>query len=82
MAGRLHDHVLIEAEKVAQREQLLLGRIAGRVFALGRVGKRRFRAEHMAMRIDRTRRWLVFRLRRIGMKRDVAGAHGHGMVSF
>ena len=39
VAGRLHDHVLVEAEEIAQREQLLLGRVAGRVFALRRVGK-------------------------------------------
>jgi hypothetical protein len=39
MAARLHDHALVEAEKVAQREELLLWRVAGRVFALGRIGE-------------------------------------------
>ena len=37
VAGRLHDHVAREAEKIAQRAQLFLRRVAGRVFALGRV---------------------------------------------
>ncbi len=79
VAGRLHDHVLVEPEEIAQREQLFLGRVAGRVFALGRVGKFRLRAEHVAVRIDRARRRPVFRLRRVGMERDVACAHRHGV---
>src|SRR5262249_26673212 len=78
VAGRLHDHVLVEAEKVAQREQLFLGRVTGRVFALGRVGKFAFRPEHVAVRIDGARWRDVLRLRRIGMKRDIAWAHRHG----
>ena len=41
VAGRLHDHVLVEAEEVAQREQLLLRRVARRVLALRREGKLR-----------------------------------------
>ena len=40
----------------------------------------RLRPEHVAMRIDRARRRLVFRLRRIGMERNVAGTHRHGSV--
>src|SRR5262245_35638326 len=82
VARRLHDHVLVEAEKVAQREQLFLGCVARRVFALGRVGKFAFRTEHMAVRIDGARRRNVFRLRRIGMKRDIAWTHRHGACSF
>ena len=39
VAGGLHDDVAREAEVVAQREQLLLARVAGRVLALGRVGE-------------------------------------------
>ena len=74
---RLHDHVLVEAEKIAQREQLFLRRVARRVFALRRIGKFRLRPEHMAMRIDRARRRLEFRLRRIGMERDVTRRHRH-----
>jgi hypothetical protein len=38
VAGGLHDHVLVEAQVVAQREQLLLAGVARRVLALGRVG--------------------------------------------
>ena len=77
MTGRLHDDVLVEAEKIAQREQLFLWRIAGRVFPLRRERKRRFRTEHVAMRIDRARRRLVFRLRRIGVERNVTRRHRH-----
>jgi hypothetical protein len=58
VAGRLHDDVLVEAQKIAQREQLFLRRVARRVFALRRVGKFRLRTEHVAMRIDRARRRL------------------------
>ena len=71
MTGRLHDHVLVEAEKIAQRKQFFLWRIAGRVFPFRRERKRRLRTEHMAMRVDRARRRLVFRLRRIGVEGDV-----------
>ena len=58
VAGGLDDHVLVEAEKVAQREQLFLRRIAGRVFALRRIGEFGLRPEHVAMRIDRAGRRL------------------------
>ena len=50
VTGRLHDHVLVEAEEVAQREQLLLRRVARGVFALRRERKLRLRPEHVAMR--------------------------------
>src|SRR5690606_23863507 len=53
VAGGLHDDVAGEAEIVAQPEQLLLRRIAGRVFPLRRVREEMRRAENMAMRIDR-----------------------------
>ena len=39
VAGGLHDDVALEAEEIAQGEELLLGRVAGRVFALRRIGK-------------------------------------------
>jgi len=73
----LDDHILIEAEKVAQREQLLLRRITGRVFALRRIGKFRLGAEHMTMGIDGARRRFEFRFRRIGMERNVTRRHRH-----
>src|SRR5262249_24988899 len=77
VARGLHDHVLVEAEKVAQREQLLLGSVARGVLALRRMGKAALRPEHGAVRIDRARRRPVLRLRRVGMERDVACAHRH-----
>ena len=52
VAGRLHDDVAIETEMVAQREQLRLAGVAGRVFALGRVGELSARPEHMAMGVN------------------------------
>ena len=52
VTGRLHDHVAIEAEMVAQREQLRLAGVARGVFALGRIRKLGARPEHMAMRVD------------------------------
>ena len=78
VTARLDDHVFVQAEKITQREELLLRRIARRVFALRRIGKSRFRSEHVTMGIDRARWGPVFRLGRIAMKRNVAGAHRHG----
>ena len=49
---RLHDHVARDAEMVAQRVELMLRRIARRVFPLRRVRKLRARTEHMAMRVN------------------------------
>ena len=77
VAGRLDNDVVVEAEKVAQREQLLLRRVARCVFALRRVGKFALRAEDVTMRIDRAQRRFVFRFRRIGMERNVPGTHRH-----
>src|SRR5437763_12502697 len=71
MAARLHDHVLVEAEEIAQREELLLGRIDGCVFTFRGVGEFGGRPEHMAMRVHRARRRYEARLRRIGMEGDV-----------
>ena len=81
VAGRLHDDVLVEAEVVPECEQLFFRSVARGVFALRRERKRRLRPEHVAMRTDRAGRRLVRRLRRVGMKRDVAGTHGHAMIS-
>ncbi len=64
VAGRLHDHVAREAEVIAQREQLRLRGVAGRVFALGRIGEFGARPEDMAMRIDRAFRQDEARLSR------------------
>src|ERR1700722_16392440 len=52
MTSRLHDDVAIEAETVAQSEQLRLAGVAGGVFALGRVRELGSGSEHMAMRVD------------------------------
>ena len=49
-------------EVLAQREQLLPARVAGRVLALGRVGKLRARPEHVAVRIHAVGRQLEARL--------------------
>ena len=54
VAGRLDDDVALEAEIIAQFEQLLLRRVAGRVFAFRRVGEFVGGAEDMAMRIHGT----------------------------
>ena len=62
VAGRLHDHVLVEAEEVAALEQRLLRRVARRVLALRRERKLRLRPEHVAVRIDRAGRRPVLRL--------------------
>ena len=62
VAGRLHHHIAGKAEMVAQRIELLVRRVAGRVFALRRKRKFGAGAEHMAMRIDRARRQLKARL--------------------
>src|SRR5437762_21157 len=43
VAGRLHDDIALEPEKIAQCEQLFLRRVAWRVFARRRVGKRPLR---------------------------------------
>ena len=56
VAGRLHDHVAREAEEVAECEELLLRRVARRVFALRRVGENSPRTEHMTVRVHRARR--------------------------
>ena len=51
VAGGLHDDVAREAQVIAQREQLRLARVAGRVLPLGREGKLRPGTEHVAMRV-------------------------------
>jgi hypothetical protein len=58
VAGGLHDHVAREAEVVAQREELLLAGVAGRVLALGREGEFGAGAEHVAVRVDAAGRQL------------------------
>jgi hypothetical protein len=52
VTGRLHQHVALEAEKIAQRPEFLLRRVAWRVLALGRVGESRAGPEHVAVGID------------------------------
>ena len=81
VAGGLHDHVALEAQKVAQRKQLILRRVARRVLALGRKRKLRGGAEHMAVRIDRARRHTPARLGRIRMKDQPVGIHVHLLPS-
>src|SRR3954447_16246162 len=55
MTGGLHDDVSRKTKVVAQGEQLLLGSIAGSVFALRRIWKLRARTEHVTMRVHRAR---------------------------
>ncbi len=78
MAGRLDDHVALETEEIAQREQLLLGRVAGRVLALGRIGEHVARAEHVAVGVHRAGGRLVAGLSGIGVERQVVGVHRLG----
>src|SRR5437660_2955837 len=75
VAGRLHDDIALEPEKIAQREQLFLRRVAWRVFALRCVGKRPLRSEDVAMRVHRTRRYREAGLRRSRIKRQVVCIH-------
>ena len=77
VAGRLNNHVLVEAKKIAQREQFLLWCVTGCVFAFRRVRKLVLGAEHMAMRVDRTRRRFKVRLGRMRIERNVTGTHRH-----
>jgi len=53
VAGGLHDDVLRAKPRWSRkREQLVLGGIARRVLALGRIGELGAGAEHMAVRVD------------------------------
>ncbi len=61
---RLHDHVALEAEIVAQLPELLLRRVARRVLALRRIWKLVARTEDVTMRVDRAGRRTVHRLAR------------------
>ncbi len=76
MTSGLDDDVALEAQEIAQGEQLFLGRVAGGVFALGRIGEDRGRAEHVAVRVHRPRRRPVGGLGGIGVERQVVGVHG------
>jgi hypothetical protein len=64
MTRRLHDDVLVEAEVIAQREELFLGSVARRVLPFRRVGKLLARAEHVAMGVNGARRHSERGLRR------------------
>jgi hypothetical protein len=65
VAGGLDDDVLVEAQSIAQREELLLRGIRWRVLAFGRVRKHVARPEDVAMCIHRSRRDLERRCRGI-----------------
>ena len=65
VARGLHDDVLVESEKVAQREELLAARVARSVFALGREGEDGSRSEDVAMGIHCSRWHCEGRLRGI-----------------
>ena len=56
VAGGLDDDVAADSEVVAQREELLLARVAGRVLALGREGELVARPEDVAVGVDRAGR--------------------------
>src|SRR5690606_16176575 len=55
VTGGLHDDVLVEAEVVAQREQLLLGGVAGGVLALRRIWELSAGSEDVAVSVDGSR---------------------------
>src|SRR5262249_61265804 len=71
---------LLQPTHSAQPEQLLLRRVSRRVLALRRMREFFFRPEHVAVRMDGAGRRLEPRLRRVGMKRDVAWTHRHGVT--
>src|SRR5690606_9995857 len=52
VAGGLHDDVAVEAEVVAQREELRGRRVARGVLALRGIGELRPGPEHVAVRVD------------------------------
>ena len=76
VAGGLHDHVARKTQVVAQRKELRLGGVAGRVLALGRVGELGAGAEHVAVRVHRAGRHLEGRLARAGVPVQPAGGFG------
>ena len=87
VAVRLHDHAMLDAEPLVQREQHFLGRVGRRVVAPVGEGKPRARPEHVHMRVGGARRQLEFRLgrrgdpiRRIGGR--VGGMLGHRFPYF
>ncbi len=75
VATGLHDHIALEAQKVAQGEQLFLGGVAGGVLAAGMIGKHVARAEHVAVRVHRALGRDEGRLGWIGHKRQIVGIH-------
>ena len=67
MAGRLDHHVTSKSKVVAQRKELILRRVAWRVFSLRSIGKRVTRSKNMAMRIYRPRRHFELGFGRAGI---------------
>ncbi len=67
VAGGLHDHILFEAEMIAQRKQLVRPGIGGKVLRFGAEAEGIHRPEDMAMRIHRTRRRGKIRLAGVGV---------------
>src|SRR6187549_3815416 len=65
VTGRLNDDVLIEAEMIAESEELVLRGIARRVLALRRVRKLIAGPEYMTMRVDGAGRDFEHRYRRV-----------------
>ena len=72
----LHDHVACKAQVVAQRVQLVLAGVAGRVLALGRVGELGTGAEHVAMGIHGACWHLEFGFAGAGVPVQPAGGLG------
>jgi hypothetical protein len=75
VARGLYEHVALETEVVAQRPELFLACIAGRVLTLRRVREARARSEHVAVRVHAAGRQSKARLRRLRMKRQPASIH-------
>src|SRR5579872_1847036 len=75
VAGRLHDHIALQPEKIAQRPEVLLRGIARGVLALRRVGERRPWAEYVAVGVYSAGRGNVVGLSGVGMVWKPVGVH-------
>ena len=80
VAGRLHDHIFIEPQVVAQCKKLILAGIAGRVFAFRRVGEQVAGAKHVAVRIHCANRKFEGRFAGPGVPVEPAGSFGEAVA--
>jgi len=75
VTGRLHEHIALEAEVIAQRPELLLRRIARCVLALGCEREALAGTEHVTVRINAAGWQPETRPRRLRVKGQPAGVH-------